>query len=49
MRKEKFLEWYVGRKSEVCDKRRVPESYCQDNVTAWRQACQVFRREFMQI
>ena len=31
------------------DKRCVLESYCQDEVTVLRQACRVFRREFLQI
>jgi hypothetical protein len=44
-----FLEWYEGQKAEVFDNRRVLESYCQDDVTVLRQACQVFRREFIQI
>jgi hypothetical protein len=38
-----FLEWYKGQKAEVFDNRRVLESYCQDDVTVLRQACQVFR------
>jgi hypothetical protein len=43
-----FLEWYEGQTSEVFDNRSVLESYFQDEVTVWRQACQLFRREFIQ-
>jgi len=38
-----------GQKTKVFDNRRVFETYCQDDVTVLRQACQVFRREFIQI
>jgi hypothetical protein len=34
---------------ETVNNRRVLEKYCQADVTVLRQACQVFRREFMQI
>jgi len=39
------------RESEIraFDNRHVLEPYCQDDVTVLRQACGVFRREFMQI
>jgi hypothetical protein len=47
--RRQFLEWYDGQKSEVFDNRSVLESYCQDDVTDLRQACQVFSREFIQI
>jgi len=33
----------------VFDSRRVFEAYCQDDVSVLRQACQIFRREFIQI
>ena len=33
----------------VFDNKRVLEVYCQDEVSVLRQACRVFRREFMQI
>jgi len=33
----------------VFDNRHVLETYCQDDVTVLKQACQVFRREFGQI
>jgi hypothetical protein len=44
-----FLEWYEVQKAAVFDNRSVLDSYCQDDVTVLRQACQVFRREFLQI
>ena len=44
-----FLAWYEGQKSAVFDNRSVLEAYCQDDVTVLRQACTVFRREFMEI
>jgi hypothetical protein len=44
-----FLEWYEGQKAEVFNNRHVLESYCQDDVTVLLQACQLFRREFIQI
>jgi hypothetical protein len=46
-----FLSWYRERKDadEVFDNRYVLEQYCQDDVTVLRQACQIFRREFMKI
>jgi G:T-mismatch repair DNA endonuclease (very short patch repair protein) len=43
-----FLAWYEGQRDRVFDNRFVLESYCQDDVTVLRQACRVFRREFMQ-
>jgi hypothetical protein len=44
-----FLACYEGQKTEVFNNRHVLEFYCQDDVTVLRQACQVFRREFLQI
>ena len=44
-----FLAWYEKNKSEVFDNRLALETYCKDDVTVLRQACRVFRREFMQI
>lgn len=44
-----FLVWYQVQNSEVFDNRRVLETYSQDDITVLRQACQVFRRNFMQI
>jgi len=44
-----FLAWYEGQKNGVFDNRRVLESYCEYDVTFLRQACRVFRREFILI
>jgi len=47
--RKEFLVWYESQRSETFDNRHVLESYFQDDVTVLRQACRVFRREFMQI
>ena len=44
-----FLGCYERQSSETFENKRVLESYAQDEVTVLRQACRVFRREFMQI
>jgi G:T-mismatch repair DNA endonuclease (very short patch repair protein) len=44
-----FLSRYEEQKSVVFNNRQTLESYCQDDVTVLRQACQVFRNEFMGI
>ena len=44
-----FLACYEGQRTEVFDNKSVLQAYCQDNVTVLRQACTVFRREFMEI
>lgn len=44
-----FRSWYDEQKDKVFDNRRVLEQYCQDDVTVLRQACQIFRRDFMEI
>jgi len=46
--RSEFLEWYEMHQPQF-DNRHVLEKYCQDDVTVLRQACRVFRREFMQI
>ena len=43
-----FLEWYDNYRSVLFDIRPVLETYCQDDVTVLKQACRVFRREFLQ-
>jgi hypothetical protein len=45
----KFLAWYEEQKCVVFNNRLMLESYCQDDVTVLRQACRVFRNEFMRI
>jgi hypothetical protein len=47
--RREFLQWYDCQKSEIFDNRRVLKDYCQADVTVLRQACQVFRREFIVI
>jgi len=47
--RKEFVVRYDSQRSETFDNRHVLESYCQDDVTVLRQACRVFRREFMQI
>ena len=47
--RKEFLAGYERRKAVVFDNRRVLETYRQDDVTVLRQACRVFRREFLQI
>ena len=37
------------RTKTVFDNRRVFVQYCQDDVTVLRQACQIFRRDFIEI
>jgi hypothetical protein len=44
-----FMTWYEERRDEAIDNRRVLEHYCQDDVTVLREACQLFRRDFMEI
>jgi hypothetical protein len=44
-----FLAWYEEQKSVVFNNRQTLESYCQDDVTLLRQACQLFRNIFMRI
>jgi len=43
------MAWCDEQKDKVFDNRRVLEQYCQDDVTVLRQACQIFRRDFMEI
>jgi len=43
------MAWYDKQKDKVFDNRRVREQYCQDNVAVLRQACQIFRRYFIEI
>ena len=47
--REEFLAWYEAHKSQPFHNKQVLETYCQDDVTVLRQACRVFRREFLQI
>ena len=47
--REEYTSWYDAQKHKVFDNRRVLEQYCQDEVTVLRQACQLFRRDFMDV
>ena len=47
--REEFLAWYEARKSRPFHNKQVRETFCRDDVTVLRQACRVFRREFLQI
>ena len=47
--REEYTSWYDAQKNKVFDNRRVLEQYCQDDVTVLRQACQLFRRDFMDV
>jgi len=42
------MSWYDKQKDKIFDNRRVLEQYCQDDVTVLRQACQIFRRDFIE-
>jgi len=44
-----FMAWYNENKLKVFDNRHVLEQYCQDDITVLRQACRVFRCEFLEI
>ncbi len=44
-----LLEWYDSQRSVLFDNRRVLETYIQDDFTVLRKACQVFRREFLEV
>jgi hypothetical protein len=44
-----FMSWYDEQKDKFFDCRSVLEQYFQDDVTVLRQACQIFRRDFMEI
>ena len=44
-----FREWYDRQRSVLFINRRVLETYYQEDVTVLRQACRVFRREFLQV
>jgi hypothetical protein len=47
--RQEFLEWYEDQNDTTFDNKHVLESYCQDDVTVLRQACQIFRRNFLEI
>ena len=43
------MAWYNEQKVKVFNNRHMLEQYCQDDVKVLRQACRVFRREFLEI
>ena len=43
------MAWYDEEKDKVFDNRRGLEEYCKDDVIELRQACQIFRRDFIEI
>ena len=44
-----FMAWYDTQKDKVFDSRHVLLQYCQDDVTVLRQACQMFRSDFVEV
>jgi len=46
--KREFMSWYYDMK-KVFDNRLVLEKYFQDDVNVLTQACQIFRRYFIDI
>ena len=46
--RKEFLDWYDSQRSLLFDNKRVMESYCHEDVIVLRQACHLFRREFLQ-
>ena len=47
--RKEFIAWNDTQKDKVFDNRHVFEQYCQDDVSVLRQACQIFRRNFIEI
>jgi len=47
--RREFMAWYNEQKVKIFDNRHMLEQYCQEDVTVLRQACRVFRREFLEI
>ena len=48
-KRQEFMVWYDKEKDRDFDNRRVQEEYCQDDITVLREACTIFRREFIEI
>jgi hypothetical protein len=46
---QEFMPWYEKQKDQVFDKRRSLEDYCQVDLTVLREACTIFRRDFIEI
>jgi hypothetical protein len=47
--KKEFMSLNDTQKDKVFDNKSVLEEFCQDDVRVLRQACQIFRRDFMEI
>ena len=47
--RKEFMAWYDTQKDIVFNNRHVLKQYCQNDVTVLRQACQIFRRDFMKV
>ena len=47
--RNEFLSWYETKRHVLFDNRRTLEQYCQADVTVLREACQTFRKHFLQI
>ena len=47
--RKEFMARYDAQKDKVFDNRHVLQQYCQDDVTVLRQACQIFRKDFIEV
>jgi len=47
--RKEFLVWNENHKSEHFDNRRDLETYSQDDVSVLKEACRLFRREFVHL
>jgi len=47
--RKEFMAWYDTLKDKVFDNRHLLHKYCQDDVTVLRQACQIFRSDFIEV
>jgi hypothetical protein len=48
--RREFQHWYVTlERTRAFVNRRALERYCLDDVTMLREACRIFRREFLEI
>ena len=46
--RKEFMAWYDKQKDMVSNNRHLLKQYCQDDVTVQRQACQIFRKDFIE-
>ena len=47
--RSEFMAWYDEQKDRVFHNRCVLKEYCQDDVTVLREACSIFRRDFIEM